>query len=141
MCDLISRTKVLLEDIGAKGTVLISHEGYNAQVALPVSALENLSGHLRRVSELVYGGVSINIGQTIDYSLPSSPPFPFKKLVVRRKKAILTDGMDSVLDWESPGPELTAEQWHQAVLHSTSASQTATKAPVILGTVINVVAL
>ena len=45
--------------------------------------------------------------------------FPFKKLVVRCKLAVLTDGLrrstassGPALDWTDAGPELLPEQWH-----------------------------
>jgi hypothetical protein len=128
--DLLGSTRTTLEAVGAKGTVLISREGYNAQLAVPAHVLCNLPTQLHAVNSQIYKDLDINLGTTIDYSLPGSPPFPFKKLVVRHKKAILTDGLQSALNWAEAGPEMPAELWHNTIVEYGSAH----KAPIMLGT-------
>ena len=38
---------------------------------------------------------------------------PFKKLLVKSRKSIITDGLSESLDWEDNGTELPASVWHE----------------------------
>jgi hypothetical protein len=112
---LISGTRDVLKKLGVKGTVLLSTEGYNAQLAIPIAQLQHVQPELAAVDEELYGEIDINIGHTIDYDAPGSAAFPFKKLLVRQKRAILTDGLERELDWTAPGPEMPADLWHASL--------------------------
>ena len=125
---IASSTKKILQDLEVKGTVLLSTEGYNAQLAVPALALQHLLHGLESSNSTIFKDIDINIGPTIDYSLPNSALFPFKRLVVREKKSILTDGLNAPLDWNLAGPEMPADQWHNAV-----SSTDIDKAPIVLG--------
>jgi predicted sulfurtransferase len=41
--------------------------------------------------------------------------FPFKRLIVRRKREVLTDGLQTPLDCADAGSELSPAQWHAAL--------------------------
>jgi UPF0176 protein len=100
---------------GVRGTVLLAEEGVNAQLVVPKLLVDGLPELLSRADSEIFSDININVGQTIDYET-SDIPFPFKKLVVREKKMILTDGIpfvDGGIDFSDAGPEVSPSQWHQ----------------------------
>lgn len=113
---LVNATKSVLVKLGVKGTVLLSTEGFNAQLAVPEVHSDIIQSQLKIASEELYNELDINLGPTIDYS-GSDITFPFKKLVVRKKKSILTDGLCSAFDWNAPGPEMSPGEWHNSLVH------------------------
>ena len=112
---------------GIMGTVLLAKEGVNAQLVVPSSIISCVAPVMNTVDPVLFTDLVINIGQTIDYE-NSKTPFPFKKLVVRQKRQILTDGMLSdddddgtiaPLDWTDAGPEISPSMWHREVSQHT----------------------
>jgi predicted sulfurtransferase len=60
-----------------------------------------------------FANVEFNLGERFN---DSSIQFPFKKMVIREKKSILTDGLgdESVsLNWNDCGEEIDAQEWHE----------------------------
>jgi predicted sulfurtransferase len=99
------------------GTILIAREGVNAQLVVPAPVVSSLAA-LLAAADPVFNDITINIGQTIDYSANSHIPFPYKKLVIRAKDQILTDGFagaGTVLDFSDAGPEVPPSQWHAEI--------------------------
>ena len=106
----LSLTRMLAE-VGARGTVYLAEEGVNSQLAVPLSKLEVLRTSLARVPELAE--VALNVGKVVE---PEAGGLAFKKLLVKRRAKILSDGFDTPLDWERAGRELSPKEWHAALL-------------------------
>ena len=64
------------------------------------------------ISPYIFSNIDVNIGATITFDENNSHLFPYKKLIVRKKNEILTDGIDDNLDWSDAGVELQPDQWH-----------------------------
>mmetsp|Transcript_6343 Transcript_6343/g.8876 ORF Transcript_6343/g.8876 Transcript_6343/m.8876 type:complete len:338 (+) Transcript_6343:28-1041(+) len=123
----------------AKGTLIVATEGINGQFCVPSNFLDDF---LRSITAITYQtnpktlknetnpAIDFNIGETLEYpipknnlsrsiketlSVPEGRPFPFRKLIVRRKKSILTDGGLQGIDWEDAGPEMTPAEWHSSM--------------------------
>ena len=115
---IISLAKQNFQEKGIKGTLLLSNEGYNGQFALPEGTVPSFCADLVAINDDLFSDLDINIGNTIDYDATPTP-FPFKKLIVRRKKGALTDGLREEvaqsIDWTQPGPEMPPNEWHNAV--------------------------
>ena len=116
---------------GIMGTVLLAKEGVNAQLVVPSSIVSCVAQVTTDVDPELFGDLDINVGQSIDYG-NSKTPFPFKKLMVKVKRQILTDGMltdnddnndaaaaVSPLDWTDAGPEIPPSMWHLEVSQRT----------------------
>ncbi len=115
---IISLAKQNFQEKGIKGTLLLSNEGYNGQFALPEGTVSSFCADLAAINHALFSDIDINVGKTIDYNA-TPMPFPFKKLIVRRKKGALTDGLSEEvaqsIDWTQPGPEMPPNEWHKTV--------------------------
>lgn len=115
---LIDATKESLQRLNVKGTLLLTTEGYNGQFAIPCGTLEDFRAGLRDADEQLFSEFHLTHGETVDYG-SSNIVFPFKRLVVRRKKAALTDGISNKdeldIDWAQAGNELKPHLWHAAL--------------------------
>lgn len=117
---IVDATKRELKEQNVKGTLLLSTEGYNGQFAIPCGTLQNFRSRLFEADKQIFSEFHLTHGETIDYS-SGDVVFPFKKLVIRRKKEALTDkivnkaGLD--IDWNMAGNELPPQLW-QAALES-----------------------
>jgi predicted sulfurtransferase len=117
VAEKIKATLNKFEDV--KGTLLVANEGINGQFALPTSLQHEFARSLANI-DVVLDGISLNIGETIAYS-EGDERFPFRKLAVRVKKRLLTDGLpDGAYDWNDSGPEITPEVWHSEVSRMSS---------------------
>lgn len=106
--------KEICESNGIKGSITLSNEGVNGQIA--VSQL-NISNSLAALSNaLNETNLHFNIGQIIS----AKDKFPFRKLIVRQKKSIISAGkLDNFnLSYETRdiGIELSPDEWHQKLL-------------------------
>ena len=132
---IVKASKITLSDLNLRGTLLVSHEGFNGQFAIPHGQMDIFRSALTTVDGYVFRDLDINVGVTIDYA-DSSFKFPYKKLLVRKKKAILTDGLppSTTLDWSNCGPELSPEHW-QIELSNYLKSKNANKSdvPILIG--------
>lgn len=126
----VNIAKNALSQKNIKGTLLLSNEGYNGQFAVPVGSVPDFRAELESVDASLFGDLDVNIGKTVDYST-SQLEFPFKRLIVRKKKGALTDGLSDAqaqgIDWTKPGPEMAPEKWHEAI------RQFQDQEPVVLG--------
>ncbi len=101
-----------------KGTLILSKEGFNGQFALPSNddTLQVFQSTLESVSHNIFNKIDFNIGDTINFE-NQLHLFPYKKLIVRKKNEILTDGIDGDhLDWSDAGNELKPHEWHEVLL-------------------------
>lgn len=98
------------------GTLLIAEEGINGQFAIRSNVLNEVFSTFRNLHP-IFDDVEFNIGETTDYSISEKKQFPFKKLIVKVKPAILTDNIpqECRLDFTDAGPELDGQQWHAAI--------------------------
>lgn len=121
-----------------KGTLLFADEGVNAQMAVRSEYVDYLLHTIHDIHPFLES-ISFNIGETRNYTFPD---FPFKRLIIRSKKQILSDGFiqnndddDDINDitlppqteevsavstvdniiWsdDAAGPELPSEEWHK----------------------------
>ena len=142
---IVEKLKMSLNELDVKGTLLVSSEGYNGQFIIPLNVLDKFHSTIVSTAPTIFTKLDFNLGKIhnfdddIDDNTNSDyndydnnrndynnndknkVPFPFKKLLVRRKHSILTDGlpatermqvMDNGLD---NGPELDADNWHEEI--------------------------
>ena len=119
--EALERLKLSLIDLDVKGTLLAAaNEGYNGAFCVPSKNLGNFYLALVSTDTELFRDLDLNIGQTFTVSDPAK--MPFKKLVVKQKAAILTDGlseqMQSELDFTDAGAELTPEAWQEELKSS-----------------------
>ena len=118
---LVNQTKnsILDTNNGLFGTIIIAPEGVNGQLVIPSEDVNEIRNTLLTILPNCLDEININIGQTASFIGPNDPLFPFKKLIIRQKNQILTDGllMDGSIDidWSDAGPELSPEEWHIAL--------------------------
>ena len=112
---IVECARSALAETNVKGTLLISPEGYNGQFALPSDQIEEFKLLLKEINDELFADVDINIGKTTDYR-NNEKKFPFRKLLVRRRKEALTDGGLKGIDWTNAGPALTPAEWHEALM-------------------------
>ena len=106
---IVERATLTLSSIGAKGTLYIAPEGYNGQFAIEAELLPGFSKSLAEIDP-VLGRVELNLANVTSFK---DSEFPFKKLLVKKRKFILTDNFDLDLDWADYGKEAPAEEYHQ----------------------------
>jgi hypothetical protein len=87
---IITDSKAHLNQIGARGTLLVSTEGVNGQFCVSEKGIDQFKDTLQSVNERVFKSIEYNVGHTIQY--PGDVKFPFKKLIVKQKSEILTTG-------------------------------------------------
>lgn len=110
-----------LGDAAALGSVYLAREGINGQVAVPCSQLSTLRSALARIPEM--SNVELNIGKV---EPAGSGRGAFRRLVVKQREQVLTDGLKRPLDWDAAGRELTPEEWHLRLSTARKATTQAT---------------
>ena len=91
---LVDAIHGLLHRLGVHGSVYVAPEGLNGQLSVPISSLVALRRELPAVAgldELRFNEQHAALG-TVHASAPGAPR-PYRKLVVREKRQILTDGL------------------------------------------------
>jgi predicted sulfurtransferase len=104
--EIASKTRIALSQIpGCKGTVYIANEGVNGALHVPTKSLVQIKNTIENVIPEI-GSIHFNIGETRS----SWDVVPFKKLLVKSRPYILTDGLplSESLDWNDNGHELPA---------------------------------
>jgi len=144
--DALPRLKNRLACLDVKGTIVLSKEGYNGALVVPLTRLVSLYEEMSSV----LSKLDFNMGETLEYGLlgQEAPTFPFKKLLVKKKRAALTDRLDeqqsqlsdsssndlqegeAVIDWSDAGAEIDPEDFHNEL--SSSYSSNEAKQPVLL---------
>jgi hypothetical protein len=116
------------------GTLIFSNEGFNGQFSLSEKIVLDFKQALLEIDNNVFNNVDINIGDTINYE-NTNITFPYKKLIVRRKNSILTDGLNEVLNWDDGGEELLPNDWHEKLKTSISniENEDNSMKPIIIG--------
>ncbi|KAL3934628.1 MAG: hypothetical protein SGBAC_009700 [Bacillariaceae sp.] len=115
---------------GLRGSIYLAQEGINAQMAVPP---EHLDEFVKACSTSVSFDLFAdddekpNLGNVLPISTPT-----FNRLIVRTRDYVLRDGIDdhaevggTTLDWNNAGPELEANEWHEAVMDTNSSSSKA----------------
>ena len=150
LAEVITLAKSGLHSLGVNGSLLLSTEGVNGQFCIPISLVSEFKTALLNVNDRIFNGIDYNIGDTVEF--PSSEvKFPFKKLMVKQKKEILTtrfpdpsmkgkslmtiDDDDNqiegeknggmVLNWNDCGEEMPPEKWHSELHKKVDSSETA----------------
>eukprot|EP01037_Dinobryon_pediforme_P042466 gene42466-52852_t len=95
-----------------KGTLYVANEGVNGQFCLPVAWKDAFPHLLREVDDDLFAPVALNFGIPFTAGRYKARSFPFKKLLIKRRREVLTDGIDESLDWDDAGPELSPADWH-----------------------------
>ena len=84
----------------------MANEGINGALALNGLHLDSIALLFNKVKAL--DGLHFNIGDTVKIE-------PFKKLLVKARDYILTDGLPMALNWDDAGVELNSHEWHSAI--------------------------
>ena len=100
--------KDMLETKGVLGTVYIAKEGINAAMSIPTKTLCSLKQGFEDIDGTYFSDIRVNLGEC----MPHNDTQLFKKLIVRSRNQILTDGLPDTLDWTDCGEELPASRWH-----------------------------
>lgn len=131
----LRQVRLNLAKLNVSGTLTLGElePGYNGAFICPTKHLTAMHDCL---SAALGPSVDLNIGTTTDYA-ESGMPFPFKKLVVKTKNCVLTDGLmakegtGSALDLALiPADEISPAEWHQEV--ASLLKQTDESAPLLL---------
>ena len=135
---LVSELHELLASRRASGSVYVASEGVNGQLCVPVNELDDLRAELARVPGL--DGLQLNV-QHASLGTVHAGARPYKKLIVREKDLILTDGLADgaeaeggsaadasaprapPLDWQRAGIELAPAAWHEKLLEAAKAQR------------------
>ena len=91
------------ENLGLKGTILLSHEGINVFVAGTRAAIDAIIEHFGQHPE--YSGLPIKESESADQ--------PFTRMLVRIKKEIIAFGVDGIEPAKRTSPKLQPEQLKQ----------------------------
>ena len=113
--ELVEEIGTALRDCAVLGTAYVAPEGINAQFAVPLSQLDALRSRIAAID--VDLASRINCGEVV---APSTRPF--RKLVVKARPQILTDGLEGsgdgatgALDWRRSGVDVAPEEWDAAL--------------------------
>ena len=134
---IVEKLKKSLNELDIKGTLLVANEGYNGQFIVPLNDLDNFHSTIASTDPLIFTKLDFNLGLIHNFdddddnnnnnnnnnhdNNKKKVPFPFKKLIIRKKNNILTDGlplnkkmkiMENGLD---NGQELDANVWHEEI--------------------------
>jgi UPF0176 protein len=93
----------LCKGVGLKGTILLSEEGVNLFVAGPEGAVSKVMGRLREIPGL----------EDFEGKLSESDDQPFRRMLVRIKKEIISFGIEGVEPGKRTSPKLTAKELKQ----------------------------
>lgn len=111
--ELITRGKGIFSPYPEmKGTILIAKEGVNGAFAIPTLGIPLFKNLMRSIDPGIFGNIDYNIGTKLANVTPADKIFPFRKLVIKRRKEVLTDKIPD-LNWQDAGPELPPAQWHK----------------------------
>lgn len=121
-CDIESPTSIAhtlrsnLHEEDFRGTIYLATEGINGQFSIPSSKLSIfkaivVNGHPS------FESIDFNMGDSYLEGHSDEDVLTFKKLSVKVREFILTDGLpkETEIDWEEKRTELTGEQWHNEV--------------------------
>lgn len=124
----------VLERLHARGSVYIAAEGINGQLSVPTDALPELHAAFAAMPPL--SQIQLNEQhEALGTIAANSPTRPYRKLIVREKAQILTDGLEPTatpLDWGRSGVELEPAGWHQKLVDRDVADGADSKAPLLL---------
>lgn len=93
----------LCKGVGLKGTILLSVEGVNLFVAGPGEAVSKLMERLRQISGL----------EDFEGKVSESDDQPFRRMLVRIKKEIISFGVEGVEPGKRTSPKLQAKELKQ----------------------------
>mmetsp|Transcript_40929 Transcript_40929/g.135573 ORF Transcript_40929/g.135573 Transcript_40929/m.135573 type:complete len:443 (+) Transcript_40929:84-1412(+) len=122
---LLEEMSSVLARLGCRGSVYVAPEGVNGQLSVPEAQLDALSvafAALRGVEGLKLNVQHASLG-TVQADAAAAP---YRKLIVREKRQILTDGLTegdergegpagdpaAAFDWDRAGTELAPADWH-----------------------------
>lgn len=115
-----------LSKLNVKGTLLVSaNEGYNGAFCVPTRYLVDFYRSLVQADPAMFIDLDLNIGQTFSQQATDSAKFPFKKLIIKQKRVVLTDGFSDdasdSLDFTDAGEEIDPQMWHEELSHTSQA--------------------
>ena len=116
---LCQTIKYNLQKFDVRGTFYVANEGINAQLCIRESEFASFQSTLLALNPF-FNDLDLSNFNTKRYETVES--LPFRKLIVRTKKQVLTDGLiedDNNLfkfDWSDPGIEINPSQWHEEVI-------------------------
>ncbi len=108
----------VLAEEGVLGSVYVAAEGINAQIAVPLASVERVRARLAALDELA--GLYFNLGERTELGGEAEgegaeAALPFRKLYVRTRAQVLTDGLPQPLDWSRAGVDVPPEEWDEAL--------------------------
>ena len=95
-----------------RGTVYLAPEGVNLQCAVAPADVAALRAALTAPPEL--RSLRLNLGETVDAEAAADDA-PFKRLVVKTRPQVLTDGLPTPLDWTAAGEAVAPARWAEAL--------------------------
>ena len=107
---VVTLAKEKLSILQLKGTLIFAKEGINAQVTMRDKDIPTFKQLLSEVHPFL-SNINLNIGERKHIDIRTQP-LPFKRMIIRTKSEILTDGIDDDIDWTDAGPELDSPIWH-----------------------------
>ena len=101
-----------LAALRVRGTVYLAPEGVNLQCAVAPADVAALRAALTAPPEL--RSLRLNLGETVDAEAAADDA-PFKRLVVKTRPQVLTDGLPTPLDWTAAGEAVAPARWAEAL--------------------------
>jgi len=103
----------ILQQRSIKGTLILAEDGYNGQITVPFNTSIDQFQH-EMMNSLRDVSLDFNIGPSFDLDRKNPP---YKKLIVKYKDSIMTDGLEkSKLSLsQGTGTELEPELWHSSI--------------------------
>lgn len=99
-----------------RGTIYVAPEGINGQFSIPSSKMTTFQDIVKNAHP-TFSSIRFNVGDTYMEGGCLADILTFKRLSVKTRQYILTDGLDSDHDinWDDNGEELPAAAWHAEV--------------------------
>ena len=101
-----------LAALRVRGTVYLAPEGVNLQCAVAPADVGALRAALTAPPEL--RSLRLNLGETVEAEAAADDA-PFKRLVVKTRPQVLTDGLPTPLDWTAAGEAVAPARWAEAL--------------------------
>ena len=114
-------------------------QGINGQFSVPNEKI-SLFQQIISSSHPSFGAISFNYGDTYEEGENREEITTFKRLSVKERQYILTDGLkEHSINWKDYGSALPAEEWHEEVkkLDSTDPTSASPKT-ILLGTAVSI---
>jgi len=114
--EVIAEMRRLWKPFRAVGRVYVAAEGINAQMAVPSDVLSQFRQACDQISAFSKASpaVFINVDSEVTRAVFDEEPY-FRRLVIKLRNQVVTDSLQTPLDWSQAGREVPPREWHEAI--------------------------